>query len=220
MSLKLNVVVCSTRPGRVGPSIGQWFEGFARAHGGFEVELADLAQFALPVFDEPHHPRLRKYEHAHTKAWSASVDSADAFVFVTPEYNYGPPPSLLNAMNYLVHEWRDKVAGFVSYAGVSGGLRAVQAEKLMLANFKIMPLPEPRQRYPAGCSHSPPAQIGAWPLREWPPGWPRRRADEAGGQAQKDQSFQSSTSSRASGQAMPAAARRAGGRRGCRRPSR
>ena len=142
MSLKLNVVVCSTRPGRVGPSIGQWFEGFARAHGGFEVELADLAQVALPVFDEPHHPRLRKYEHAHTKAWSASVESADAFVFVTPEYNYGPPPSLLNAMNYLVHEWRDKVAGFVSYAGVSGGLRAVQAEKLMLANFKIMPLPE------------------------------------------------------------------------------
>jgi NAD(P)H-dependent FMN reductase len=142
MSLKLNVVVCSTRPGRVGPSIGQWFEGFARAYGGFEVELADLAQFALPVFDEPHHPRLRKYEHAHTKAWSASVESADAFVFVTPEYNYGPPPSLLNAMNYLVHEWRDKVAGFVSYAGVSGGLRAVQAEKLMLANFKIMPLPE------------------------------------------------------------------------------
>ena len=70
------------------------------------------------------------------------MDSADAFVFVTPEYNYGPPPSLLNAMNYLVHEWRDKVAGFVSYAGVSGGLRAVQAEKLMLANFKIMPLPE------------------------------------------------------------------------------
>ena len=142
MSLKLNVVVCSTRPGRVGLSIGRWFDAYAKAHGGFEVELVDLADFALPVFDEPHHPRLRQYEHAHTKAWSASVESADAFVFVTPEYNYGPPPSLLNAMNYLVHEWRDKVAGFVSYAGVSGGLRAVQAEKLIMANFKIMPLPE------------------------------------------------------------------------------
>lgn len=142
MSLKLNVVVCSTRPGRVGPAIGRWFEEQAKAHGGFEVELVDLADFDLPVFDEPHHPRLKKYEHAHTKAWAASVDSADAYVFVTPEYNFGPPPSLLNAMNYLVHEWRDKVAGFVSYGGVSGGLRAVQAEKLMLVNFKIMPLPE------------------------------------------------------------------------------
>jgi Predicted flavoprotein len=142
MSLKLNVIVCSTRPGRVGISIGRWFEGFAKAHGGFEVTLEDLADYDLPVFDEPHHPRLRKYEHDHTKAWSASVERADAYVFVTPEYNYGPPPSLVNAMNYLVHEWRDKVAGFVSYGGVSGGMRAVQAEKLMMTNFKIMPLPE------------------------------------------------------------------------------
>ncbi|MET3527614.1 NADPH-dependent FMN reductase [Phenylobacterium koreense] len=142
MSLKLNVIVCSTRPGRVGISIGRWFEGFAKAHGGFDVALEDLAAFELPVFDEPHHPRLRKYEHAHTKAWSASVERADAFVFVTPEYNFGPPPSLVNAMNYLVQEWRDKVAGFVSYGGVSGGIRAVQAEKLMMTSFKIMPLPE------------------------------------------------------------------------------
>ena len=142
MSLKLNVIVCSTRPGRVGLSIGRWFETYAKAHGGFEVELVDLADFDLPVYDEPHHPRLRKYEHEHTKAWSASVESGDAFVFVTPEYNYGPPPSLVTAMNYLVHEWGNKVAGFVSYGGVSGGLRAVQAEKLMLTSFKIMPLPE------------------------------------------------------------------------------
>lgn len=142
MSLKLNVIVCSTRPGRVGISIGRWFEGFARTHGGFDVSLEDLAEYQLPLFDEPHHPRLRKYEHDHTKAWSASVERADAYVFVTPEYNYGPPPSLVNAMNYLVAEWRDKVAGFVSYGGVSGGMRAVQAEKLMMTNFKIMPLPE------------------------------------------------------------------------------
>ena len=121
MALKLNVIVCSTRPGRVGLSIGRWFEEYAKAHGGFDVSLEDLADYALPVFDEPHHPRLRKYEHAHTKAWSASVESADAFVFVTPEYNFGPPPSLVNAMNYLVLEWHNKVAGFVSYGGVSGG---------------------------------------------------------------------------------------------------
>lgn len=142
MSLKLNVIVCSTRPGRVGMSIGQWFEGYAKAHGGFDVSFVDLADFNLPVFDEPHHPRMKKYEHAHTKAWSASVESADAFVFVTPEYNFGPPPSLVNAMNYLVLEWQNKVAGFVSYGGVSGGLRATQSEKLMMTSFKIMPLPE------------------------------------------------------------------------------
>ena len=142
MSLKLNVVVCSTRPGRVGPSIGQWFEGFARAHGGFEVELADLAHFALPVFDEPHHPRLRKYEHAHTKAWSASVGSADAFVFVTPEYNFGPPAALLNALQYLSAEWAYKPAGFVSYGGMSGGIRGVQVTKQLMTTQRLVPLLE------------------------------------------------------------------------------
>lgn len=142
MSLKLNIVVCSTRPGRVGPSLGRWFHDLAQAHGGFEVELVDLADFDLPVFDEPHHPRLRDYQHAHTLAWSASVDAADAFVFVTPEYNFGPPPSFVNALNYLFFEWNHKVAGFVSYGGASGGLRAVQMEKLALTSVKIMPLPE------------------------------------------------------------------------------
>ncbi|UTP37650.1 NAD(P)H-dependent oxidoreductase [Phenylobacterium sp. LH3H17] len=140
--MKLNIVICSTRPGRIGPSIGRWFHGAAQAHGGFEAELVDLAAFNLPVFDEPHHPRLRNYQHDHTKAWSASVEAADAFVFVTPEYNFSPPPAFVNALNYLFFEWNHKPASFVSYGGASGGLRAVQMEKLMLTSVKIMPIPE------------------------------------------------------------------------------
>lgn len=140
--MKLNVIICSTRPGRIGPSVGRWFHGAAQAHGGFEAELVDLAAFNLPVFDEPHHPRLRNYQHDHTKAWSASVEAADAFVFVTPEYNFSPPPAFVNALNYLFFEWNHKPASFVSYGGASGGLRAVQMEKLMLTSVKIMPIPE------------------------------------------------------------------------------
>ncbi|MBM6594067.1 NADPH-dependent FMN reductase [Microvirga pudoricolor] len=142
MAFKLHVVICSTRPTRIGPSIAGWFHKEAVAHGGFDAELVDIAAFNLPVFDEPEHPRLRNYRHAHTKAWSAKVSEADAFVFVTPEYNFGPPPSLVNAMNYLVTEWHYKPAAFVSYGGISGGLRAVQMEKLMLTTFKMMPIPE------------------------------------------------------------------------------
>lgn len=140
--MKLNIVICSTRPGRIGPSVARWFHGAAQAHGGFEVELVDLADFNLPVFDEPHHPRLRRYEHDHTKAWSASVEPADAFVFVTPEYNFGPPPAFTNALNYLFLEWNHKVAGIVSYGGASGGMRAAHMEKLALTAVKIMPIPE------------------------------------------------------------------------------
>ena len=142
MAPRLNVIICSTRPGRVGKAVGDWFDGVARQHGGFDVELVDLAEMNLPIYDEPKHPRLKQYEHEHTKRWSASVDSADAFVFVTPEYNHGPPPSLVNALNYVYVEWTYKPAGFVSYGGVSGGMRAVQSEKLALTSFKMVPILE------------------------------------------------------------------------------
>ena len=87
-----------------GPT-ARWFEGAARTHGGFDVALVDLADFNLPIYDEPKHPRMRQYEHEHTKRWSESVAAADAFVFVTPEYNYATSPALLNALDYLVVEW-------------------------------------------------------------------------------------------------------------------
>ncbi len=142
MALRLHIVTCSTRPTRVGPSVAAWFVERAREHGRFEIVPIDLAEVALPLLDEPEHPAKRDYRHEHTRRWSASVASADAFVFVTPEYNYGPPPSLINALDYLYHEWHYKPAGFVSYGGISGGLRAVQVEKLTLTTLKVMPLPD------------------------------------------------------------------------------
>jgi len=142
MPLILHTIVCSTRPGRVGLSVARWFHEIATQHGGFDAKLVDLAEFNLPVYDEPKHPSLQQYVHEHTKRWSASVSAADAFVFVTPEYNYGPPPSLLNALDYVYKEWNYKPAAFVSYGGVSGGLRGVQIEKHTLTTLKMVPIVE------------------------------------------------------------------------------
>ena len=142
MSLKLAVITVSTRPGRVGPAIADWFVSQARAEGGFEVVPVDLAEIALPLLDEPKHPRLKDYQHDHTKRWSAIVEAADAFVLVAPEYNFAPSPVLVNALDYLFQEWAYKPAGFVSYGGVSGGLRAVQVTKQILTTLKVVPLTE------------------------------------------------------------------------------
>jgi NAD(P)H-dependent FMN reductase len=142
VALKLQTIIVSTRPGRKGPPVARWFHDYATANSPFDAELVDLADFDLPVFDEPEHPRFRKYVHEHTRKWSESVEGADAFVFVTPEYNFGPPPSFLNAVTYLSQEWAYKPAGFVSYGGVSGGLRGVQMEKLTLTTLKVVPVPE------------------------------------------------------------------------------
>ncbi|MEA2698273.1 MAG: hypothetical protein QOI66_2544 [Myxococcales bacterium] len=139
---RLAVIIASTRPGRAGLPIGTWFHAFAARDGRFEVSLVDLAAVNLPLIDEPAHPRLRQYQHDHTKAWSAIVSASDAFVFVTPEYNYGAAPALLNAMDFLFHEWHYKPAGFVSYGGASGGMRAVQMTKMLVTSLRMMPLPE------------------------------------------------------------------------------
>lgn len=140
--LKLHVIVASTRPGRKGGVVGDWFEKQARSHGKFDVALVDLADVALPMFDEPRHPRLREYEHQHTREWSATVERADAYVFVTPEYNYGSPPSLVNALDFVSREWAYKPAGFVSYGGVSAGTRSVQMTKQIVTALKMVPLTE------------------------------------------------------------------------------
>jgi NAD(P)H-dependent FMN reductase len=138
---KLEIIVASTRPGRVGLPIGQWAEAEARAHGGFaEVELVDLAAVNLPFMDEPNHPRLAQYTHQHTRDWSAKVSEADAFVFVTPEYNYGYTAPLKNAIDYLHHEWHYKPAGIVSYGGVAAGTRAAQMLKQVLTTLRITPV--------------------------------------------------------------------------------
>ena len=142
MRPKLLVVIASTRPGRVGLPVGRWFDGQVRAHGAFEVEVADLLEINLPFMDEPNHPRLGQYTHQHTKDWSATVKAADAFAFVTPEYNYSLTAPLKNAIDFLHTEWQYKPVGFVSYGGVSGGTRAVQMLKQVVTTLKMTPLPE------------------------------------------------------------------------------
>jgi NAD(P)H-dependent FMN reductase len=139
---KLQVIIASTRPGRVGLPVGQWFYDRAVKHGGFEVELIDLAEVNLPFMDEPHHPRLARYEHQHTKDWSAKIESGDAFVFVMPEYNFGITAPLKNAIDYLNREWAHKPLALVSYGGVSAGLRAAQQVRQIVAALKMMVLPE------------------------------------------------------------------------------
>ncbi|MDQ2667380.1 MAG: NAD(P)H-dependent oxidoreductase [Gemmatimonadota bacterium] len=138
--LKLQVITVSTRKGRLGPHVADWFCERATQHATFDVERIDLADVNLPLFDEPNHPRLGKYEHDHTKAWSAIVARADAYVFVTPEYDFSAPAALSNALQYLVNEWAYKAVGFASYGGVSAGTRGVQMSKQLVTALRMMPV--------------------------------------------------------------------------------
>lgn len=139
---QLRIIITSTRPGRKSPDFANWILEEAKKHPQFEAKIIDLAEVNLPFFDEPLHPVMRKYEHQHTKDWSAMVDKADAFIFVTPEYNYGFTGVFKNAIDYLHHEWKHKPAGILSYGGASAGTRAAQMMKQVLTTLSIMPLNE------------------------------------------------------------------------------
>lgn len=138
----LKIIIASTRPGRKGPALGNWIFETAKKHTEFSVELLDLAVINLPFLDEPNHPRMQQYEKEHTKKWSAKINEADAFIFVMPEYNFGYPAPLKNALDFLYTEWNYKPVGFFSYGGLSGGTRSVQAINQVVTTLKMVPLVE------------------------------------------------------------------------------
>lgn len=139
---KLKIISSTVRPGRKGPIVAAWIEKIVKAHPDFEVELIDLGELNLPLMDEPNHPALQKYTKEHTIAWSKTIGEADAFIFVTAEYNGNFPAPLHNALEYLVKEWAFKAAGIVSYGGASAGMRAANNLKGYLPMLKLVPLPE------------------------------------------------------------------------------
>lgn len=140
--VRVAVISGSASPNRTGAPVVAWIADKLRAAGA-EVDVVDLQDLALPFYDEPNLPRLRRYVHQHTKDWSARVDAADAFVFVAPEYNGSFPAILKNALDYLHHEWHYKPAGLVTYGGgLTAGFRGAQALRQILAALYMVPIQE------------------------------------------------------------------------------
>lgn len=136
----LKIISSTVRPGRKGPLLAQWIAERARLAEKFNIEIIDLGILALPMMNEAAHPSMKKYEHDHTLHWSKKIEEADAFIFVTAEYDYNYPAPLRNALEYLFHEWGYKAAGIVSYGGISAGTRAANSLKADLATLKIVPV--------------------------------------------------------------------------------
>lgn len=134
--LKVAIVTGSTRPGRSGEAVARWVLDIAQKRGDATFELVDIRDYNLPLLDEPIPPSMGRYTKPHTRSWSAKIDSFDAYVFVTPEYNHAPSGALKNAMDYLYREWNNKAVGFVGY-GSAGGARAVEQLRLIVGELQM-----------------------------------------------------------------------------------
>ncbi len=133
---RIAIIVGSTRPGRNGTAVAEWVHAHARQRTGVEYELIDIAEFNLPLLDEPVPASMGMYSKDHTKSWAGTIASFDGFVFVTPEYNHATSGALKNAIDFVYGEWNNKAAGFVSYGSV-GGVRAVENLRLIAAELQI-----------------------------------------------------------------------------------
>jgi NAD(P)H-dependent FMN reductase len=134
--LRIAIIVGSTRPGRLAETVARWVRDLAEQRTDVDVEIIDIADYALPHFDESLPPLAGQYSQPHTLRWAATIDAFDAYIFVTPEYNHATSGALKNAIDFLFAEWNDKAAAFVSY-GVDGGVRAVEQLRLVLGELKV-----------------------------------------------------------------------------------
>jgi len=134
--LNIAIIVGSTRPGRKAPAVANWVLDIAALRADAAYELVDIADFDLPLLDEPVPPSMGQYSQPHTKAWSARIARFDGFVFVTPEYNHATSGALKNAIDFLYKEWNDKAAGFVGYGSV-GGARAIENLRLVMGELQV-----------------------------------------------------------------------------------
>jgi NAD(P)H-dependent FMN reductase len=134
--LKVAIVTGSTRPGRNNDGVARWVYDLASERTDAAFELVDIADYDLPLLDEPMPPSLGQYTHEHTKRWAEKIGAFDAYVIVTPEYNHSTSGALKNALDYLYREWNNKAAGFVSY-GAAGGARAAEHLRLIMAELQV-----------------------------------------------------------------------------------
>jgi NAD(P)H-dependent FMN reductase len=134
--VKIAVVVGSTRPGRRSKQVADWVLARATSRAGADFEMLDIADFNLPLLDEPLPPSMGDYKHEHTRVWAETVARFDGYIFVTAEYNHSVPGALKNALDFLYAEWNNKAAGFVSY-GSAGGVRAVENLRLIAGELQM-----------------------------------------------------------------------------------
>lgn len=153
---KIAVIVGSIRPNRFGDKPAQWIVEHAKAHGGFEVELVDLQDYDLPLFDAPASDLWMPTPNPVAAKWQAKLDEFDGYIIVTPEYNRSVPGALKNAIDWAYKPFVKKAVAFVAYGAV-GGARAVEHLRNIMTELQAVTV---RQAIHIGGSDFVPIMMG------------------------------------------------------------
>lgn len=137
--MKIQVLIGSVREGRLSLPVANWLQEQLASRSDFELEMVDLKEWDLPMFAFAKSPGAGNYEDPLQIKWAKSVDSADGYIFISPEYNHAYSAVLKNALDYVYGEWNHKPCAFVSFGGVAGA-RSVEQLRLVAVELKMAPL--------------------------------------------------------------------------------
>ncbi|WP_304168649.1 NADPH-dependent FMN reductase [Phenylobacterium aquaticum] len=160
------VIAGSLRARRICIQVAEWVAGLGHAATGGAFEVVDLKDWPLPMDDEPGIPAAGAYAFAHSQAWSRKIAGAEAFVIVSPQYNWGYPAPLKNALDHLYREWAGKPVMIVTYGGQGGDKCSAQLEQVC-QGLHMRPVPTrpglrlPRERIEANDGTVDPATVFA-----------------------------------------------------------
>ena len=135
MTKKVQLIIGSTRQNRLSPTIAAWIKQQVAAYEELDLEVVDLKEVNLPLFDEPLPPSMAPASSPAANTWRATVEKADAFIVLTSEYNAGYPAPLKNAIDYLKTEWQNRPLAIVSY-GFGGGVSAATQLKQVFERIR------------------------------------------------------------------------------------
>lgn len=137
MAKHIQLIIGSTRKGRVAPAVAEWVKQHAETNNDITLEVVDLEEENLPFFNAAVPPAYGADPSDHAQAWAKKIESADGYIFLTAEYNRSIPASLKNAIDYLVAEWKEKPAAIVSYGYIDGGKSATKHLQDIFAWLKV-----------------------------------------------------------------------------------
>ncbi len=141
---KINVILGSTRDGRNGIKVANWFMNLAKAtkDSDLSFELVDLSEWNIPFIESAMPPSMGTYPAGITTDWAKKMEEADGYIIISPEYNHGYTAVLKNALDVIYKEWNYKPVTFVGYGAVSGGIRAIEQLRQVVIELRMIPLKE------------------------------------------------------------------------------
>lgn len=139
--LNVGLIIGSTRPNRFADTPAAWLVEGAKARRDLKIEVLDLRDQGLALYDEPAPQSYTggTYASPAAEAWRARIGTFDAFIATVAEYNHGPTAVLKNAFDSAQLEWQRKPVAFVGYGGV-GGARAIEVLRGVAVELQMAPI--------------------------------------------------------------------------------